>query len=437
MPKLKSDSSYIDSYYSRSLADDAVYPVLEGTVKADVCVIGGGFAGLACALGLAERGKAVVLLEAQRVGYGASGRNGGFCMGGYALGNEDAAPLVKKVGMDHAKALYKLSMDGLNLVRRRIEALNIPCDPVDGQVIAAWHPQAEEQQHIIEYMATHFGRQYEFWPQEKVRDLYRTTQYHDAIYLPDQFHIHSLRYARGLAQAICAKGGQVYEGSAAVSVDDKTAAKRVRTLTGTVEADHIVYCGSAYFNGIEKKLSRACLPVATYVMVTEPLSEEKMRSAIRVPHAIHDTRFAYDYYRPLKDGRILWGGRVAYKKTPAHLAEEMRGDMLTIYPQLADVKIEVAWSGLMGYTVHKMPLIGSLSSGVWSCTNFGGNGVAGPTTAGGEVIARAIAEGDETYKLFEPFGFDYTAGPLGPLVAQAVYRGWEFKDWLAELGRKH
>ena len=429
-------SSYVDTYYSRTLVKEHCFPALESQIETDVCVIGGGLAGLATALGLAERGKRVALLESQRIGYGASGRNGGFCMAGYALGNEDAALLVKKVGIDHARALYALTVAAQSLIRRRIETLNIPCDPVDGQVIAAWHEDAPAQRHMIDYMAQNFDMRYEFWSREKVRSLYRTTRYHDAVFLPGNFHIHPLRYIQGLAAAVVAKGGMVFENCTALAVNDHGGTKTVRTARGCVKADHIVFCGSAYFNGLDKRLSRACLPVATYVMVTEPIDKAMMETAICAPYAIHDTRFAYDYYRPLPDGRLLWGGRVAYKKTPGKLESVMRGDLLKIYPQLAGVKVERAWSGLMGYTVHKMPLIGRFAPGVWYCTNFGGNGV-GPTTAGGEVIAKAIAEKDETYKLFEPFGFHYTGGLLGPLVAQMVYRSWELRDWLGELGRNH
>jgi len=285
---------------------------------------------------------------------------------------------------------------------------------------------------VIDYMNGTFGQNYEFWQQEKVRDLYRTGCYYDATFLPDNFHMNPLRYVQGLARAIIEKGGLVFEDSMAVDVDRKSAVKTVRTAKGTIKANHIVFCGSAYFNSLDKKLSRSCLPVSTYVMVTEPLDEQTMESAIRAPYAIHDTRFAYDYYHPLPENRILWGGRVAYNRTPEKLKSVMREDMLKIYPQLATVKVDMAWAGLMGYSVHKMPLIGQFEPGIWYCTNFGGNGV-GPTTAGGEVMARAITGEDESYKLFEPFDFAYTGGVLGPLVAQLVYAGWKFNDWRNSL----
>lgn len=160
-----------------------------------------------------------------------------------------------------------------------------------------------------------------------------------------------------------------------------------------------------------------------------------MAAAITKPYAVRDTRWADDYYRVLPDGRLLWGGRIGLGETaPANLRSEMLADLLKIYPQLAGIKAEVAWAGIMGYTTHKMPHIGHLGQGRWICTHFGGNGV-GPTTAGGELIARAIAEGDETYRLFEPFRLRTTGGPFGPLVAQGVYFSWEIRDRLKSFRR--
>lgn len=426
-------AEYIDSYYSRTLADDISYPTLEDNIETDVCVIGGGLAGLATALGLAERGKRVVLLEARRVGWGASGRNGGFCLSGFAA-SPDA--LIKKLGKDDARKVYGMTKDAQKLIRKRIREHKIKCDPVDGSVVTSWYNDADAIKRKGDYLAENFGENIEFWSREETRENYISDKYYESLFFPDNFHLHPLRYARGLAKAISDKGGLIFEGSPVIEACRKSEPMEVRTATGTVRAQHIVFCGSAYFvNEPEKILSDACLPIATYVMVTEPIKPELFETAIRAPYAIRDTRYADDYYRPLPDNRLLWGGRISVGKDPKNLAEEMRRDMVKIYPQFADVKAEIAWSGLMGYTVHRMPLIGRFEPGVWYCTNFGGNGV-GPTTAGGEVIAKAIAEKDESYKLFKPFGFEYAGGMFGPLVAQAVYRSWEISDFIGELKNK-
>jgi len=423
-------SEYIDSYYTRTLADDAAYPSLQDAIETDICVIGGGLAGLATALGLIERGRKVVLLEARRIGWGASGRNGGFCSSGYAAPHE---LVIKKCGASHARSLFDLTKNAQNLIRERITRFDIACDPVDGIVAASWYDDADAIKRRRDVLAQQCGDERVFWPREKTRSHYKTNRYYEALFAPADFHMHPLRYARGIGKAITDQGGIIFENSAVTSVENGGGMKCVHTDKGQIKANQIVYCGSAYFeNKPERKLARACLPIATYVMVTEAIDPALLKTAIDASYAICDTRHADDYYRPLPDGRLLWGGRIGIGRDPQNLAAEMRRDMIKIYPQLRAVKSDMAWSGMMGYTAHRMPLIGCLEPGVWYCTNFGGKGV-GPTTAGGEVIAKAIAEDDETYRLFEPFGLDYTGGVLGPFAAQALYYGWKFKDWWAEM----
>jgi gamma-glutamylputrescine oxidase len=420
----------LDTYYSRTLRGDVARPALQETVETDICVIGGGLAGLACALGLAERGRKAVVLESRRIGFGASGRNGGFVLAGFAA---DPKSIVAKTGLAHARDLFALTRNAQKTIRRRIAAHNIPCDPVDGHLKVSWFNDPSETQKSVAYVNEMFGMNAELWPREKVRELYSTDKYYEGQFYPDYFHMHPLNYLAGIAAAFEAKGGKIFEDSAALNVARGGSGFTVTTAQGAVRANQVVYCGSAYFNGIEPRLARSCLPVSTYVMVTEPLPRKKLESAIRAPYAVRDNRWADDYYRPLPDGSLLWGGRVGLGRgVPRNLPQEMLRDMLRIYPQLEGAKVACAWAGVMGYTVHKMPHIGKFSEGLWYCTNFGGNGV-GPTTAGGEAIAAAIAENDVTYRLFEPFGFQYTGGLLGPFVARAVYCSWELGDRLREF----
>jgi len=415
-----------DTYYSRTLKNAKDYPALEEAIETDVCVIGGGLAGLAVALGLAERGKSVVLLESRQIGHGASGRNGGFALSGFAL---EEGPVIKKVGLPHARALFRLTQDALRLIKKRIRDFNIDCDAVDGNLTVSWYDDETESRARVENLKRNFDENVEFWPREKVRDVCRTSRYYDGRLYPDDFHMHPLNYMHGIARAVEQKGGKIFEFSAATAIEEKASGHIIRTEKGSVRAAHIVFCGSAYFNGIEKKLSRSCLPVSTYVMVTEPVEKEKRESAIRVPYAIRDNRWADDYYRILPDGRILWGGGIGLGHTPPKgFAQQMLRNIRTVYPQLEEaVRPYLSWAGTMGYTAHKMPNIGQMRPGIWACTNFGGNGVC-PTTAGGEVIARAIAKGDETYKLYEPWSYAWTGGVAGQLAARAVYFSWGVRD---------
>ncbi len=420
-----------DTHYTRTATKSAARSALNADVTTDVCIIGGGLAGLACAIGLAERGLTPVVLEARQLGYGASGRNGGFVLAGYAAAPEE---IEKRVGAAQTTRLFDLTRTAQKTIRRRIDSYAIDCYPVDGHLKISWFDDVAGTRRSVEKLNTRLGLNAEFWPREKVRDICRSEKYFDGIFFPDYFHMHPLNYLLGLATALEQKGGHIFENTAATSVTRTASGFQVITKDGKVTCAHVVYCGSAYFNGIEKRLARACLPVSTYVMVTEPIDPAMLSSAIRAPYAIRDSRWADDYYRILPDNSLLWGGRVGLGRTvPKNLGPEMLSDLLKIYPQLGGhVKVRQAWAGVMGYTVHKMPHIGRFEDGAWYCTNFGGNGV-GPTTAGGEVIAAAIAQGDETYRLFEPFGFEYTGGVLGPLVAQAVYHSWELHDKIHEF----
>lgn len=421
------ETSHIDSYYSRTLGNDRVRPPLKGAIEADVCIVGGGLAGLAAAIGLAERGKKVAILEGRRVGWGASGRNGGFVLAGYAAG---AKSIVKKVGLLHARALYDLTRRAQSLIRKRIVDYGIACDPIDGHLRVSWFDDPDAFREETDWLNKHMGANAEFWPQEKVRDVCRTGRYYNGQYFPDYFHMHPLNYLQSLAIAIEAKGGLIFESSMAVKTEKNGADHVVHTNSGSVRATDVVLCGSAYFNGLERRLQNACLPVSTYVMATDPVPPDALRKAIACPYAIRDNRWSDDYYRILPDNSILWGGRVGLGHTvPNNLPELMLRDLLLVYPQLeGTVRVKTTWAGIMGYTTHKMPHIGKLEPGLWACTNFGGNGL-GPTTAGGEAIADAITGNDNACKLFEPFlRFNWTGGILGPLIAQSVYHSWEIRD---------
>ncbi|WP_420405002.1 NAD(P)/FAD-dependent oxidoreductase [Nisaea sp.] len=423
-----SAAPYVDSYYSRSVKAPPSRPVLDADAECDICVIGGGMAGLATALGLAERGRDVVLLEANRVGWGASGRNGGFVSGGYSLGLEE---IEARVGRADASALFQLTLDALELIKDRINRYEIDAGPMrPGIMKASWFANADGMKANTDVMNERFDLGLEFQSREQMRELYRTERYHEGVLNPTAFQFHSLNFTNGIADAAEAGGARIFEGSAVTHMDLTRDLKRIDTAKGSVSANQVVICCSGYIGHLHPKLSRATLPVGTYVVLTEPLGE-RLQDAIRTPYGTSDSRIANDYYRALPDTRLLWGGRVSSNLSPRDLEKKMIGDILRIYPQLEGIRAEVAWPGTMGYSVHKMPQIGRLSDGVWFNQGYGGHGMCA-TTAGGEVVAKAIAESDETYKLFAPFGLDFAGGPLGPLIAQCAYWGFQLQDlWSA------
>ncbi len=416
-------ADHIDSHYVRTADPGPPRPFLQGDIEAEVCIVGGGLAGLSTALGLAERGRSAVLLEARRVGWGASGRNAGFVSPGFAA---DSRKLVRRLGRDHARSLYQLSRDALDLIRARIDRYQIDCGPlVPGWLRVACRDRPGALARKRDLLTEVFGLETEVWPRDRVREVLRSERYFDGLYDPSAFQFDPLSYSLGLARAAEAAGVRIFEDTRVRRV----AHNRVEGARGSVRAEHVVLACGGYADRAARRLAAAIIPVATYIVVTEPLGA-RLDDAIRIRCAISDMRRTGDYYRPLADGRLLWGGRMtAWTREPARLGALMLGDMLAVFPQLAGVRADTAWSGLMGYALHEMPQIGRLADGTWYCTAFGGHGM-NTTTMGGELIAAAIAEGDDRYSLFAPFGLVPTFGPLGVAGAQATYWWYQLRDRL-------
>ncbi len=417
---------YIDNYYVRTLAEDTHYPTLTSTEEADVCVIGGGLAGLNTALGLIERGKKVALVEAHRVGWGASGRNAGFVAKGYAAGE---VSLAKKIGLEKAQKLVNLTKNARKTIKKRIADFNIDCGPViDGVLTVSFRDRVEELKRSINEANDNFGLGFEFWSREQVRAVCKTDKYYDGVFAINDFQFNPLRYVRGLGRAIAERGCKIFENSPAVKIEKEGAQWVVYTPQGKVKAKDIVLSCAIYMEGLDSRLENAAFPVQTYLMSTKPVDPQILKNAIDTPYAIYDTRFCSDYYRILPGNRLLWGGRVGLWAHPNDIAKAMVEDMRKLYPELAaNVEPEVAWSGKLCYAPHKMPQIGQIEPGYWYNTGYGGHGLC-PTTAGGEIVAAAIAEGDQLYKEFAPFGLGYAGGKYGRYAAQMVYWWWKLRD---------
>ncbi len=421
-----SGHAHIDSHYARTANPVADRPPLDGDAAADVCVVGGGLAGLSAALGLAERGKSVVLLEANRVAWGASGRNGGFVAPGFSLG---AAGLVRAVGQGHARALYDLSREAVATIRRRIGEHAIDCAPVfEGYLKAAWRAKPGAMEKRRDFLNGVMGAQTEYRSADEMKTVLSSPRYHAGLFDPAGFHMHPLNYALGLAAAIERKGGNIFEQSAVTNIEQREGDWIAATAGGAVRCAAVVLCGGGYTDHLVPALRRALVPVATYVMVTKPLGAT-LGEAIRTRAAVADTRRAGNYYRVLPEGRLLWGGGMtALTGEPPGLAHKMQADMVSVFPQLAAAEPDTAWSGLMGYARHQMPQIGEVKPGLWHATAFGGHGL-NTTTMAGETVAAAIAGGDDRYRLFAPFGLAWTGGRLiGAVAAEAAYAWYKLRD---------
>lgn len=421
-------SEYIDCYYAHTRSVENPRPYLEGLTSVETAIIGGGLAGLTIAHELSKRGRSVALLEGRRIGWGASGRNGGFCSPGYATGIDGIAT---KAGMETARELYRMSREAVTYVQGNLASFGMPVDPARmGHVSARRVPARAEMERYRDRMAE-LGVELRVLAPTETRTLLKSEAYFDSIIEPLAFSMHPLNYALALAAAIETQGGAVYENSPALVVRRVGASYRLMTPRGKVNARHVVICTGGYTSRLMPRLRRAMLPIATYAMATEPCAA-LLDQAIVTPMCVSDDRRAGDYYRRLEDGRLLWGGRItARTRDPRDLAALLQRDLREVYPQLAAVKIESAWSGLMSYARHYMPQIGRTEEGLWHCTAFGGHGL-NTTAVGGRLIAAAIAEGDDRYKLFAPFGLAWNGGPFGPIAAQFVYWKLQAQDWWAE-----
>jgi gamma-glutamylputrescine oxidase len=422
------------SYYRATATPYEAYAPACGKTHARVAIVGGGYAGLNTALGLAERGiRDVVLLEREQIGFGASGRNGGFVFGGYSLGEQ---PLLDQLGATRARSLFDLTTDAVQLIRRRVDEYGMACDMVDEGVIwANWFRDPAVLRRRQQLLAEHYDASWQWLARDALREQVRSDRYHDGLYERDALHLHPLNYAIGLADAARGHGVRIHENSGVIRLARDGACWRLHTRQGEVLADQVVLACGGYLAGLQPTIDAAILPIATYVMVTEPLGE-RLTDCLRTRAAVYDTRFAFDYYRALPDTRLLWGGRISVsQRSPQAVKKLLTRDMLRVFPQLKGVQFDYAWSGLMSYARHQMPQIGSSGDGLWWAQAFGGHGVA-PTCAAGELLASAIASGDDRWTGFADYGLQRTYRPFGYLGAQASYWWQQGKDWLKAAREK-
>lgn len=423
------ESDYPASWYAATRDACEMRAPLAREEEADVAVVGGGFAGLHTARLLARAGKRVVLLERHRIGWGASGRNGGFVGPGYA---QRSGALIDRLGLDHARRLYAQSQRGVAIVRDAISELGRSDILMgSGKLSVSRTDQGAGFADRTRSLAEQLGASFEPWETSRVRAVLATARYHQAIHDPTSFHIHPLNLALALATDIERQGSVVHETTEAIELKRDEAGWRLRTARGIIRARHVVLAGNADLGAVQPRIARAVLPVATYVAVTDKLGP-RLGEAIRWAGAISDTRRAGDYYRVVDGDRLLWGGRITTDTTePPRLREMMRSDILSVYPQLGEIENAYAWPGIMGYAPHKMPQVGEIEPGLWVCSAFGGHGLA-QTAAGADAVAAGILGDPSRCRLFAPFGTGWAGGTAGRAVTQLAYWGLQMRDWWDE-----
>jgi glycine/D-amino acid oxidase-like deaminating enzyme len=415
--------AYGSSWYAATRVASPLRERLAVEADVDVCVIGGGLAGLTVAREVARRGWSVVVLEAHRLAWNASGRNTGFVLPGYAA---PAQAVVARVGLDHARQLWKLSEAGAEYVRNAVRETGMPGIELaqHGWLHVSKTGDDPTVGATVDLLAGEFGAAVEAWSVEQVRDVLRSPLYFNAIHHARGFAIHPLNYALGLAADAEAAGARIYEQTAALALDPAGVRKRIATTGARVRAAHVVLAGNVHLHDLLPEVANTLSPVFTYVITTAPLGG-KLAEAIGYPGAVSDTDLADNHYRIADGDRLIWSGRsTVWRDSPKRYLDALVGDIARAYPQLGPVKVEYAWTGTIGNTVHRMPQIGELSPGLWLLSGFGGHGL-NTSAMGGELIARAIVDGDRTWRAFAPFEMVWAGGRFGRAAQQAYY--WSFR----------
>ncbi|AIO99507.1 oxidoreductase [Burkholderia pseudomallei] len=412
------------SYYAATVNDTTRHPPLEGTIDADVCVIGAGLTGISAALNLAERGHSVAVLEASKVGWAASGRNGGQLIGGFACGIDAFEPYLNA---DEIRLVWDMGLETLAIAKERIAKHAIDCAFVPGYLSAANKPRdVDALRRSRDEAARRFGyTRLRYVERDALAQYVQSNRYLGGLFDPDSGHLHPLNYTLGLARAAVASGARIHEDSAVTRIASEAGGHVVSTARGAVRARFVVLACNAFLGALAPALSRKIMPVGTYVIATEPLGEARARALMPAQAAICDSRFALDYFRPTPDARLLWGGKVSYSTLePRKLADAMRRDMLKTFPQLADVTIEHAWGGFVDITMNRAPHFGRLTPTVYFAQGFSGHGV-NTTGLAGKLIAEAI---DGQAARFDVFGKirhrDFPGGAALRMPALVLAMAW-------------
>jgi len=385
------------SWYAATVSEVTDYPQLQEDLSVDICVVGAGFTGVATALTLAERGYSVALLEANRVGWGASGRNGGQLINGIS----GLAKIQKRYGDGLADMLWELRWRGNDIVRERVAKYAIDCDLRDGFVETAVKPRhvKDLEEWATEMERRAFPHRWELWDRAKTREMLGTDGYIGGFVSYHDGHLHPLNLCIGEARAAHGLGVRIFEQSPVTGIEHG-ARPTVVTAKGRVQADSVVLAGNAYHFLEPRQLSNLVFPAGSFIIATEPLTEEVARQINPLDLAVCDMNEILDYYRLTPDRRLLYGGRCNYSgRDPKSIKATLVPRMLELYPQLEGVRIEYEWGGKIGIVLNRVPLLGRIHGNVYYCQGYSGHGV-NATHILGEVTADAIAGTMETFDLF-------------------------------------
>lgn len=391
------NTPYPASYYAATANMIKERPALQEAKQTDVCVIGAGYTGLSTALFLLEKGFSVTVLEAAKVGFGASGRNGGQIVNSYS---RDLDSIERSVDSSAAKLIGQMAFEGGRIIRERVARYNIQCDLKDGGVFAAL---SQKQMHHLEAQKALWERygyhQLELLDEQGIKRVVASDRYIGGMLDKQGGHIHPLNLALGEAAAVESLGGVVYENSPAVRIE-RGEQPLIHTPTGNVRAKFVVVAGNAYLGDLIPELAAKSMPCGTQVIATEPLDEELARSLLPQDYCVEDCNYLLDYYRLSADKRLIYGGGVVYgARDPADIESIIHPKMLKTFPQLAKVRIDYAWTGNFLLTLSRLPQVGRLGNNIYYSQGCSGHGLT-YTHVAGKVIAEALSGQAERFDAF-------------------------------------
>ncbi|MCW5657273.1 MAG: FAD-binding oxidoreductase [Burkholderiaceae bacterium] len=391
-----------DSYYAATSPRQASFPRLQGSAHCDVAIVGAGLAGLSAAIELADRGFDVRVLEARQVGWGASGRNGGQAIHGVGC---DPLEIERQLGLDEARRVWAATLEGLDIIHARCRRFAIDAEWRSGYLMPAVHARrARMLQALADRLATHYDYPLRRIGPDEIGRWIASRRFHSALHDARSGHLHPLKYARGLARGAASLGVQIHEDT---RVNALVAGARPKLLTpqGVLSARQVLLAGNAYLQGVAPRLEGRIMPIETFIAATEPLPEPLAVSLIPSGSAVSDNNFVLDYFRVSNDHRLLFGGGESHRASrPSDVAAAMRQRMLLVFPQLAQVRFEHVWGGVVDVTLNRAPDFGRLpasshSPNVYYLQGFSGHGLA-LTGIAGRIVAEAMAGDASRFDVF-------------------------------------
>ena len=419
------------SFYRYSVEDISIFNKLDKDIDVDICVIGGGLTGVSSALNLAKKGYKVVLIEARKIGSGASGRNGGQL--GIGM-RKDQFFLENKLGKNHAKELWNLGIEAVQEVKKYIQEYNINCALKKGVITAGCYPDDSKYFiESIEYMKNNYNfYDYEYLDSKKIKEEINSKNYYSGILNNGSYHLNPLKFLFALVKELLKLNVKVYENTEAKEILETENGVKILTKNNTIKSNYVVTCCNGYIDNLLGKVKNKFMPINNYIIATEPLGKSKARELIKNNYAVCDTRFIIDYYRLSEDSRLLFGGGETFTanflNNPSKIVYKR---MLKVFPNLRNYKIDFYWGGTLAITINRLPNFGTLNNGkILFAQGYSGHGLALSILAG-KLISEKISGNNERFNFFE--SIKHFSIPGGKYLRRPIYSSaiayYKFRDF--------